>query len=115
MRTVLLSAAAAVAVAGLIGASSVTALPTGSAIPEKVGNFRLTDTSRLVVFRVLLATLRAAEDRNDLFMSFSHSHEPHHSASTIQPACIRSAPQDCETKCRYSFQAAARDHVTVDP
>jgi hypothetical protein len=47
MRTVLLSTAAAAVLVGFIGVASVSAAPTSSPVPEKAGNFRLTDTTRL--------------------------------------------------------------------
>jgi hypothetical protein len=47
MRTVLVSTAAAAVLAGFIGVASVTAAPTTSSVPETIGNFRLTDTTRL--------------------------------------------------------------------
>src|SRR5215510_9934158 len=47
LKSALLSTAVATALVGFVGVASVTALPTDSAIPEKVGNFQLTDTTRL--------------------------------------------------------------------
>ncbi len=47
MRTVLLSTAVAAVLAGFVGVASVTALPTGSAVPEKAANFQLSDTGRM--------------------------------------------------------------------
>ena len=47
MRTVLASTAVAAVLAGFVGVASVSALPTDSPVPERVGNFRLTDTTRL--------------------------------------------------------------------
>jgi hypothetical protein len=47
LKTALTTTAVAAIIAGFAGVASVTALPTDSAIPEKVGNFQLTDTTRL--------------------------------------------------------------------
>ena len=47
MRTVLASTAVAAVLAGFVGVATVSALPTDSPVPERVGNFRLTDTNRL--------------------------------------------------------------------
>jgi hypothetical protein len=47
MRTVLLSTAVAAVLVGFAGVASVTALPSDSATPERITNFRLTDTNRL--------------------------------------------------------------------
>ena len=48
MRSVLLTTVAAVVTAAAIAASAVSApAPTIAAVPERVGNFQLTDTTRL--------------------------------------------------------------------
>src|SRR5262245_36027546 len=48
MKSVLMSAAAAVALVGFVGVSAVTAAPTiTSGIPETVSDFQLTDHTRL--------------------------------------------------------------------
>ena len=48
MKSVLMSAAAAVALVGFVGVSAVTASPTiTSSIPETVADFQLTDNTRL--------------------------------------------------------------------
>jgi hypothetical protein len=48
MKSVLLTTAAAVVTAAAIAASAISApAPTAAAVPEKVGNFQLTDTTRL--------------------------------------------------------------------
>jgi hypothetical protein len=47
MKSVLMATAAAAVLAGFVGVTAVTAAPTASAVPEKVGNFQLTDTTRL--------------------------------------------------------------------
>ncbi|HEV7694057.1 MAG TPA: redoxin domain-containing protein [Hyphomonadaceae bacterium] len=47
IKSVLISTAAAAALAVTVGVASVTALPTDSVVPEKASNFQLTDTTRL--------------------------------------------------------------------
>jgi len=47
MKKLLVSTAAAAVLAVTIGVATVTALPTDSAVPDKVANFQLTDTSRI--------------------------------------------------------------------
>ncbi len=47
MKSVLLTTAVAAALVAFAGVTAVTAAPTASAVPEKVGNFQLTDHTRL--------------------------------------------------------------------
>jgi hypothetical protein len=47
MKKILVSTAAAAVLAVTIGVATVTALPTEGVVPDKVGNFQLTDTGRM--------------------------------------------------------------------
>ena len=47
MKSVLMTTAIAAALFAVVGVTAVTAAPTATAVPEKAGNFQLTDTTRL--------------------------------------------------------------------